>query len=765
MISATARRISALTLILSLGLFLFLIGVENRLVKFEDSMTVETPSLYGFEEVKKGSFRAVSGQSEFHSYSIPITLVANDYYRIRYDIDRLPREKIIVTADFFAPGYDNPEQETAELFGMNALGTRQEIIFNSGKSPTAANFRLFYSGPQGFEIKNIEIAHVAAWSIWFKRSLIAAALGALLIMAMSSIKRFHARSVMPLSLKTSVARISTAEFPALATVYFGAVLIRYMIYIMIPYWSGDEYAYKSIAAGIWHFGSHGVLTDEMVAHSVNLPNLLYPYLISPAFLLGENFYFGVRLINAIIINTAIFPIYFMARRFLNQMPALVVASISIAIPFLNIGAFAVTEVLFFPLFLLSILMAIESIDHPLSIRWNAIFGVVVAILLNVRLNALVLLPAFLFSILWISVARGNTVSLLKRPYWLVSIIAFFCVHVCLQFFLSVREIGSIGLYSHIATKNDDPISVIVKSPIEVFNLIAGHLTTLAIPYALPLALILFSVVSSRNKWVVDGKFRDFLIVTIIFSLAMFLLTLIFTIRVSPIDLGGLGRWHSRYYFYFYPLLIIAGAVFLKQMPIMREIDRCGVVFSVILMLFINIYFIKLYGGLDNPWFGSIVDNMDVQWYRSVGQFYWLFIGFTGALLWLWYKRSRFFFGGMVIFFFTWGVVSNLGALRVAGLGSGAKSDTCGNFSGNFLARFPGRFVIAADSRATMVDAAFWNPYIPERTILHGDSSRFLDSVEVGASTDFLIVNGAIQVDPSYRPLISLGKCVIYELSN
>ena len=154
------------------------------------------------------------------------------------------------------------------------------------------NFRLFYSGTPGLEVANIKITQVATGWIWFKQLLFASTLGGFLILALFVIQKYRNYSSSPKSIENSKSRIVVAEFPAVLSVYFCFVLIRYMMYIVMPYWSGDEYAYKSIAAGIWQFGHHGVITETMIGHSVDLPNLLYPYLISPAFILEENFYFG-----------------------------------------------------------------------------------------------------------------------------------------------------------------------------------------------------------------------------------------------------------------------------------------------------------------------------------------------------------------------------------------------------------------------------------------------------------------------------------------
>jgi hypothetical protein len=65
----------------------------------------------------------------------------------------------------------------------------------------------------------------------------------------------------------------------------------------------------------------------------------------------------------------------------------------------------------------------------------------------------------------------------------------------------------------------------------------------------------------------------------------------------------------------------------------------------------------------------------------------------------------------------------------------------------------------------MVAAAFWNPYVPEKTLIYDNSAKLLGSAEVGTTADYLIVNGTVLVDSAYRSLISIGKCTIYEIQN
>lgn len=750
---------ASLVLLILLVVFGLFISQDG---KFDEYVVPPPTSLIGFDQTKQRAFQATATQDGFHQYASNISLIPNTNYRIWYDVGHLPKDTVAVTTDFYAPGYDNPEQEFTKVFGMEVLMKRQDFTFNSGQSPKSALLRVFYSGPPGLEVENVQITRIPRWLTWLKFGLIFALLSTLLIVVAFAARRFWTFLTLSQQSESTALRNLIGEAPTLVAIYFGAVIIRYAMYISMPYWSGDEYVYKSIAAGIWSFDRIGMLTDDMVGNSVNLPNLLYPYLISPAFALGENFYTAVRLINAMVMNLAIFPCYLIARKLLNQKQALFASILSISIPFVNFGAFAVTEVLFFPLFLLSIWVAIESMDRPDSVKWIAAYGVMAAILMNVRLTALVLIPAYLASIFWISIRRQQGWTLLKRPTWLVTIIAFACTHIFLQYVLGVNRIGGLGLYNQMVPRSDGPFAVVARDPIGDLNLIAGHLATLSIPYALIIALIIFAVTSNPSKLASNHKIETFLVTTTTFAFVLVLLALAFTVSVSPTDLGGLGRWHSRYYFYFYPLIIIAGFYFTENLQPTKLTGRLPVIAIVGILLAANIYFIEFHGGLNNPWFGSIADNMDVQWYRPVGIFYGIFVAFTLLLTWLWYCQSTYFPRVLAGFAILWVLVANYGTLKVTKAGEGGDTFSCGRLGQNFLSQHPGRFAIAGDSRATMVDAAFWNSFIPERTFLHADS-KAIEITEIPMSVDYLIANGEIHVDAAYRRLVSIGKCSIYEL--
>ena len=728
----------------SLFLFLFFAVILFPVDKFvfdkiRDEVIIGAPLLTGFVQISDGVFYAADQPEQFHSLALPVELTRNSYYRIKYDVLNIPNEKAVVTTDFFAPDYDNLEQEVSGVFGMGAIGAGQKFIIYSGDAPKGAYFRVFYNGRSGLEIGNIKIARIPTWWVWTKWAIYFLAFAVLLVLiSVTVVSKLNSQNE---ARKERVCDKSNPilEIPLLTAIYLIAVLLRYSFYILIPYWSGDEYAYKSIAAGIWRFGRHGVLSESMVAHSVDLPNLLYPFLIAPAFFLEEKFYFGIRLINSVVINLSIFPIYFIARRFMDHRTTLVVATISVAIPFANIGAFAVTEVLFFPVFLCSVLLVTKAVDSPESIWLSILFGILVGVLLNIRLNALVLLPAYFLALFVVAIRRKQVSHLFRRPKWLFAVFSTGVVYFLLQFFLRGDGIGDLGLYSQMAGKAEQANPFLLNNPMDFSNLMLGHIATLAIPYAFPASLMLAALASGIKGQVVNERLFNFVVVSLVFSAALFFLAIVFTVSVSPIDLGGLGRWHSRYYFYCYPLIIISSVAFLKQQIKVSYPLRVGVAVLVALILAADVYFV--FSGLfESPWFGSVADNMDVQWYRSAFSFYWLLVVFTIVNLALWLVGSRYVLGFLVSFFVLSTIVANFGALKYLGVGRSVYqagvdlaqatesnlSPPCGEFSAQFLNRRPGRFVVVGDSHLAMVSTGFWIPFVPEKSIVFSEQSKTFD---------------------------------------
>ena len=236
-----------------------------------------------------------------------------------------PGAPAAIVVDLFGPGYDNPAQERTFATQPGQTSVHWSDTMDVGHDvPDVVSLRIFYDGPPGLLLSDIRVVEVPTWRIWVGHLLMALLLAAAvaLIAAVADWTR-----------KDDAVAAAYIPWSLLVALWLSAALIRYVAAQLLPYWSGDEYVYKMIASGIWAGGGRsGIPLPDQIQHATNLPNMLYPYLIAPSFMIGDSFYTGVRLINALIVASGLFPTYLMARRFLNGRLSLVIAVAAIALP-------------------------------------------------------------------------------------------------------------------------------------------------------------------------------------------------------------------------------------------------------------------------------------------------------------------------------------------------------------------------------------------------------------------------------------------------
>ena len=80
---------------------------------------------------------------------------------------------------------------------------------------------------------------------------------------------------------------------------------------------------------------------------------------------------------------------------------------------------------------------------------------------------------------------------------------------------------------------------------------AGHLTILSIPFSLALAAGVAILLPWRNQRT-PAQVRTTSLFLLLATAGAIGMAIVFTVGISPSDLGGLGRWHSRYYFSSFP---------------------------------------------------------------------------------------------------------------------------------------------------------------------------------------------------------------------
>jgi dolichyl-phosphate-mannose-protein mannosyltransferase len=123
---------------------------------------------------------------------------------------------------------------------------------------------------------------------------------------------------------------------------------------------------------------------------------LYPLLISPAWLLSgdmEVTYAIAKTINALVMGSVVIPAFFLARRFVTNGHALVVAAFSGLVPSMLYTGTLLTEVALYPAFVLALLLMVRAVESPTrGSQMLALLGIGTAML--VKPLAVVLVPAY-----------------------------------------------------------------------------------------------------------------------------------------------------------------------------------------------------------------------------------------------------------------------------------------------------------------------------------------------------------------------------------
>jgi glycosyltransferase involved in cell wall biosynthesis len=144
-----------------------------------------------------------------------------------------------------------------------------------------------------------------------------------------------------------------------------AVLLALALRVSSPWIMVDELVYSDMArsfAATGHFLIRGV-------HGNYGP--VYPLLLSPVYAaLGAmtDVYAWARVVNALLMASAVFPAYLLARRVVRPPAALAAAALAVAVPSTIYAGTLMTENVFYPLFLWLALALVLALERPTLAR-------------------------------------------------------------------------------------------------------------------------------------------------------------------------------------------------------------------------------------------------------------------------------------------------------------------------------------------------------------------------------------------------------------
>jgi len=197
-------------------------------------------------------------------------------------------------------------------------------------------------------------------------------------------------------LKTSIeSNIVTKPLLVLWTLFFLSIIMKF--FYVLPFEGpiiSDELVYKKNTSAILNlsFGNY------------HFPPL-YSIFLSPGLLFGKNFYVIFKLINVLLVSSAIFPTWMFAKKWISPKKALLLCTVVCFMTFnFTYPNFLLSENLFIPLFLFSLFSFYNFLISD-SIRWAILSGLLLALCLTTRYFAIVMLPAYFIPYLLVQLKR------------------------------------------------------------------------------------------------------------------------------------------------------------------------------------------------------------------------------------------------------------------------------------------------------------------------------------------------------------------------
>ncbi len=182
-------------------------------------------------------------------------------------------------------------------------------------------------------------------------------------------------------------------------VWFYCILVAVKIILisLVPSPSiyADEYLYSKIAKDIMQRGSYSI---EGISTNAYPP--LYPLLIAPAYLFHnmQTIYFFIKFINAFLSSLIIFPLYWLAKEFLEEKQAhFLTIIIAVMSSYFVTSSYIMAENIFYPLVTFTLYYIYKSCV-TLERKYALYAGITIALAFLTKVIGIALIPLFLISV-------------------------------------------------------------------------------------------------------------------------------------------------------------------------------------------------------------------------------------------------------------------------------------------------------------------------------------------------------------------------------
>ncbi len=171
----------------------------------------------------------------------------------------------------------------------------------------------------------------------------------------------------------------------------------------MPWIAPDEMIYGLLGRSLYSTGTLGIFGGPSPFYSA-----LVPAFVGLPLSTGDlEFGYGLlKVLQALVMSLAVVPVYLWGRSFVGRRWAFVAATLTLAAPALVYSGLVMTEVPSYPVFVLSAWAMASVIEEPTWQR-QALFVVAVGAATATRLQAVVLVPAFLTAVGLDALRRGR----------------------------------------------------------------------------------------------------------------------------------------------------------------------------------------------------------------------------------------------------------------------------------------------------------------------------------------------------------------------
>lgn len=350
---------------------------------------------------------------------------------------------------------------------------------------------------------------------------------------------------------------------ALGVIVFGASAVHALLALQIasPWIVPDEIRYAELAKSLGD-GKLPAIRDEVTFAF----GLGYPLLLAPIWALFEDVavaYTAAKVLNSVLLGLTAVPAYFLARRFVGERSALVVAALSVSIPSLLYAGMLMTEVALYPAFVLALFAIAVALERPTPATQLAALGAV-ALASMVKVLAVSLLFGYLAAVLLF-----HRLDTRRRKQWFDRL----CVYWPTWFALTTIAVFGFGLGAAVGRR---PTAVLgtyepFLNSVDVralpswmfFHVAAFDFFVAVIPFA---ATALVIVAGLRRD--ADRRVRLLAVMSVAMSAPVFAAVAAYSSNPSPSVFGyasGAGA-NERATFVLAPLVLIGLMVWLRDRP-------------------------------------------------------------------------------------------------------------------------------------------------------------------------------------------------------